>query len=91
MRVKSLTQRRLPDSPALRHKIGHPPHPQLQPDVSILKPEETGLARRRKDDLILQVREIEHGQVRHVRPVGRSQVGILLQPEVHGGNDPRNH
>ena len=56
--------------------------------LSILESEETGTVRRREDDLILQVREIEDRQVRHVRPIGCGQIRTLLQPEIHGGNEP---
>ena len=56
--------------------------------ISVHKPEETVSVRRRQDDLILQVREVEHGRVRHVRPV--QQIGALLQGEIQGRNDPGN-
>ena len=52
------------------------------------EPVESVAAGRRKDDLILQIREIEHGRVGHNRPIRRGQVRILLQHEIHRGNDP---
>jgi len=38
-------------------------------------------------DLILQVGEVEHGRIRHIRP--RNQVGALLQREICGWHRPR--
>ena len=45
---------------------------------------------RRHQDLIKEVREIQSRRRRHVRPVRRGQIGVLLQREVHGGNGPRH-
>jgi hypothetical protein len=51
------------------------------------EPVEAAAVGLRERDLILQVGEIEHGRVRHVRP--RNQVGTLLQHEIRGRNEPR--
>lgn len=54
--------------------------------VSVHEPEEIVPGGRWQHDLILQVREVEHRLVRHVRPV--QQVGTLLQGEIQGRNNP---
>jgi hypothetical protein len=36
----------------------------------------------RQENLILQIRQIKNGRVRHVRPIRRGQIEILLQDEI---------
>jgi hypothetical protein len=60
----------------------------MEPVFSITsQPVEAAIVRRWKDDLILQVCEIENRNIGHVRPIG-GQIEVLLQCEVCGRNDP---
>ena len=58
----------------------------FMPTISVEEPEEIVSVRRRQHDLILQVCQSEHRQVRDIRPV--QQIRTLLQGEIQGRNDP---
>ena len=43
---------------------------------------------RGQEHFILEVGQIQDRGCRHVRSVGRGQIGVLLQGEIHRGNAP---
>ena len=47
-------------------------------------------AGQRQRDLILQIGEIEHRDIRHVRPIRRGQIGTLLQDKIRRRDEPEN-
>jgi len=53
-----------------------------------LEPIKRVVRRRRKNDLLLQIRQVEHGLIRDHRPICRVQIRILLQHEIGRRNNP---